>query len=97
MFIANGISYAGEPVREIEVLSARVVETLSMLVTFSNNETRLFDASDLLQYPAFERLSDQRVFESFEIDHGTLCWCEGDIDIATEALYKRSYPYETAA
>lgn len=68
-----------------------------MLATFSNNEARLFDASELLQYPAFERLSDQRVFESYKIDHETLCWCEGDIGIATEALYKRSYPYEKAA
>lgn len=97
MFVLNGIAYAGEPEMGIGVESARVVNTLSMLVKFTTGETRLFDASGLLEYPAFKPLENPKVFENYSIDHGVLCWENGDIDIAPEALYERSYPYETAA
>ncbi len=97
MFVVDGIAHAGEPTQELEVTSARVTDELCMLVSFSNGEIRLFNASGLLQYPAFEPLSDPEVFNTFTIDHGVLSWLDGDIDIAPEALYKRSYPYETAA
>ena len=97
MYILNGIAYAGEPQPGMKVKSAKVVNDLSMLVTFSTGETRLFDASQLAEKPAFADLADYDVFRDFRIDHGVVTWKRGDIDIAPEAMYKMSFPYDQVA
>lgn len=97
MYITNGIAYAGEPVGGIEVSHARYVGERVLLVTFSTGETRLFDASCLLSMPVFEPLENESVLEDFRIEHGILTWCDGDIDIAPEALYERSFQYQEVA
>ena len=63
----------------------------------STGESRLFDASQLLAYPAFEPLADQGTFESFSIEHGVVSWEAGEIDIAPERMYAISLPYEKVA
>jgi hypothetical protein len=93
MFEFNGYVYASEPARGLRVESARVVDDLCMLVTFSTGETRLLDATKLLGFEAFAPLADRKVFEDFSVDHGVLSWRDGDIDIAPEGLYKRTYEY----
>ncbi len=97
MFIRDGIAYAGEPVQDIEVSTARYAGDWILLVTFSTGETRLFDASQLFDVPVFARLENPDVLSSFSIDHGVITWLDGDIDIAPEAVYARSLRYEDAA
>ena len=96
MYIANGYVRAGIPEEGLKVSAARVVGDLCMLVTFSTGETRLFDASELLGYEVFAPLAEPAVFESYVLDRGVLTWCNGDIDIAPEGLYNRTYEYATA-
>jgi len=93
MYVANGYVRAGAPETGLKVESARVAGDLCMLVTFNTGETRLFDASELLGFEVFAPLGDKSVFERFEIDHGVLTWLDGDIDIAPEGLYQRTYDY----
>ena len=93
MYIVNGIAYAGNLSDEIEVRGAIALDELMLLITFSTGEKRIFDATELLQYPAFQPLKDDRVFQSFEIEHGVLTWLNGDIDIAPETLYEHSHRY----
>lgn len=93
MYVLDGYVYGGAPAESLKVVNAKVVADLSMLVTFSTGETRLFDASELLQYGAFMPLAKRSVFEGFSIDHGVLTWSNGEIDIAPEGLYKRTYEY----
>lgn len=97
MFVKDGIAYAGEPADEMRVESARVTGELTMLVTFSTGETRVFDASYLLAQPVFEPLESAETFAQFAIDHGAVTWCGGDIDIAPESMYEHSYEYEAVA
>lgn len=97
MYVMNGIAYAGELVDGIKVESARVVNELSMLVTFSTGETRLFDVSPLLSYPVFAPLGDPKTFSDFSVDHGAITWANGEIDISPERMYSLSYPYERVA
>ena len=97
MFVLDGIVYAGEPTADLKICDAHVVNDLSMLVSFSTGETRLFDAFELSRTPAFAPLNDQKAFEAFEIDHGVLTWLDGQIDIAPEAVYSRSFRYEASA
>ena len=64
-----------------------------MLVTFNTGETRLLDATELTEFEAFAPLGNQETFSSFSIDHGVLQWLDGEIDIAPEGLYLRSFKY----
>lgn len=97
MYIIDGIAYAGEPVAGIRVTSVKPVGRLSMLVTFSTGETRLFDASSLIDLEAFRSLQDDKVFSNPTVDHGVVTWEDGDIDISPDHMYAMSYPYERIA
>ena len=94
MYIINGIAYAGEPCKDIEIKSASALDDMMMLITFSTGEKRLFDATGLLQYPAFKPLENEDVFMSAKVEQGVLVWLDGDIDIAPETLYKNSFAYQ---
>lgn len=97
MYIIEDVAYAGEPVEGIEVSAARYVGDRIFLIMFSTGETRLFDASCLPSLPAFKPLADEAVLREFGIDHGVLTWCDGEIDIAPEALYERNFEYQRIA
>ncbi|MGQ5426490.1 DUF2442 domain-containing protein [Thermophilibacter sp. ZX-H3] len=79
------------------VASARVVNDLSMLVTFSMGKTRLFDASPLLEMPVFAPLEEGETFSCFEIVHEVVCWADGEIDLSPEKMYELSCAYERIA
>lgn len=70
MFEVIGIMYAGSPMKDIRVVSARVRCEHRMFVTFSTGETRLFDITPLLNRPASAPLASQKTFAAYEIDHG---------------------------
>lgn len=97
MYERNGLMCASEPVQELAVSECRYVGDEIFLVTFSTGETRLFDATCLFGMPAFEPLRDAALLEAFEVVDGVLTWMGGEIDIAPEGLYARSFEYETAA
>jgi len=95
MYIKNDICYAGELEPEIKINAAKTLPGKMMLITFSTGEQRLFDAT-LLTGTAFKPLEDENVFASFKIFHGFLTWNNGEIDIAPETVYKKSYAYTPA-
>lgn len=94
MYVVNGIAYAGTKQDDIKISNVSVLDDMIMILTFSSGEKRLYDASQLLKYPAFQLLKDNRVFASPVIDHGVVTWDDGNIDIAPETMYENSYPYE---
>ncbi|MCL2095826.1 MAG: DUF2442 domain-containing protein [Oscillospiraceae bacterium] len=94
MYIIDGIAYAGELSKDIEVKKVSVLDDRIMLITFSTGEKRLFDVSELLRYPAFKPLENAEIFTLPKIERGVLVWLDGDIDIATETLYKNSFAYQ---
>lgn len=93
MYIEDGIAHAGEEPPELEVASARYLGNLQMAVDFSNGEERFLDAAELSDLPALAPLMDEGVLEDFSIDHGVLTWMGGEIDIAPEAVYRRSFEH----
>ena len=94
MFIANGIAYAGTRAEEMQVRSVKPLDDMMMIVTFASGEKRLFDATCLLEYPAFQPLRDESIFQSAQVEYGVVTWMDGDIDIAPETMYEKSYAYE---
>lgn len=97
MYIKDGIAYAGEASPELEITAARYVGNLQIVVTFAGGEERLLDATEFSDMPALAPLMDERVLEDFSIDHGVLTWRNGEIDIAPEAVYDRSFEYRSIA
>ena len=92
--IINGIAYAGKFKNSIKVSSAKALGDMMMLLEFETGEQRLYDATDLLQYPAFKPLADENNFKNIKIEQGVVTWCDGEIDIAPETMYMNSYSYQ---
>lgn len=92
MFTLNGIVYASEKPENIQILSAKPLDDMMMLLTFSTGEQRLFDAT-ILNGPAFAPLSDEKIFKNCKIVDGVVTWMDEDIDCAPEYMYEHSYAY----
>lgn len=93
MFTKNNIVYASQPTKDLEVVDFKILDYMYMIISFSNGEQRVFDATCLLEYPVYQPLKDEKIFNAVEIRNGTLSWCNNKIDIAPEMLYKKSYEY----
>lgn len=63
----------------------------TLRITFNNGETRLFNVTPYLAYPAFEALKAISVFMQARVAHNTVVWNE-EVDIAPESLYLESTP-----
>ena len=94
MFIKDGIAYASKTENEIRIIKVKVVGELSLLVTFSSGEERIFDMQYLIKYPVYQKLNDYEYFKTVRIENGVLVWNNGELDVAPEEVYKESYEYE---
>ncbi len=94
MKIVNGIAYSTTEIEYLEVQSVKVLPDMMMIVEFNNNEKRIYDATSLLEMPAFKRLEDVDVFENAKIVDGIITWCDEEIDISSESVYNDSYKYD---
>ena len=92
MFILNGIVYASEKSENIQILSAKPLDDMMMLLTFSNGEQRLFDAT-ILTGSAFAPLIDEKIFKNCKVVDGIVTWMDEEIDCAPEYMYEHSYVY----
>ena len=94
MYLRDGIVYGEETSEPIKIKTVKVLPDRMMIVTFTSGEARLFDTT-ALSGPAFKPLEDPAVFNNPVIDHGVITWADGEIDIAPEAVYRKSYSYST--
>ena len=76
----------------IEIINAKCLDGLKMLVSFNNGEHRLFDFATIVDsYPVFAPLKDKATLRQFHISD-TLEWCNGTIDIAPEYIFEHGEP-----
>ena len=61
----------------------------TLLLTFENNEQRLFDMKPYLEHGIFAELQDQRMFRSAHVCFDTVEWNNG-ADLCPEVLYSES-------
>ncbi len=92
MYISNGIIYGSEHTELLKIKSVKPLDNMIMIIIFTNNEIKLFDAS-ILKGEVFVPLKDESVFNNPVIDHGVVTWNDGDIDCAPEFMYENSYKY----
>ena len=89
MYIIDGIAYAGEPKKIISAKAVCPLEEYRLLITFDNGERKIFDCKPLIGMGGiFEPLKDNSVFDRAYVDYGTVCWNDGEIDIAPERIYE---------
>ena len=87
MLVKDGICYPNNQTPILSVAGCSIVDESRMRVRFSTGETRIVDVSPLFQIPIFASLKNRETLQAFSIDHGVLCWQDGDIDIAPEWLF----------
>lgn len=92
MYELNGFVYANEKPEIIEITDVKPLDDMIMILTFSNGEQRLFDAT-ILTGPAFKPLADEAVFKNCKIIDGVVTWMDEEIDCAPEYMYAHSYEY----
>jgi hypothetical protein len=69
------------------VTKAKYVNEYKLLLTFSNNVTKLVDLKDCLYGEVFEPLKDIEKFKQFELSDWTIEWYNG-ADFAPEYLFE---------
>lgn len=82
--IIRGAEALGPRVRSVAVMPGHRLD-----LTFSNGERRIFDASPLLEWPAYQALNSDALFSAARVKFGSVCW-PGDIDCCPDRLYRDS-------
>ena len=76
-------------------MSDKEVKTLDeykLLLTFENDEVKLFDMNPYLGKGIFKELKDISLFKSAKVNFDTVEWQNG-ADIDPETLYEDGIPY----
>ncbi|MBX7232798.1 MAG: DUF2442 domain-containing protein [Caldilineales bacterium] len=71
------------------VIAVHATDDHTLILTFKNNERRIFDISPYLNIGRFRELQDLRAFKQVSVSFDTVEW-ENELDIDPEFLYARS-------
>ena len=67
------------------------LEDYRLLVTFGNNEKRIFDVKPYLEYEPFDQLKNEELFNTVQVGGLSVEWITGQ-DICPDELYYNSSP-----
>lgn len=68
----------------------------TLLLTFADGQTKIYDARPLLDKPIYAELKNLEFFLSAKVEYDTVVWSD-DVDIAPEHLYECSKPAPIAS
>lgn len=77
------------------VKEAKTLDDHKLLLTFANDEVKVFDMKPYLHYPVFKPLNDLKEFNNFIIEDGTIEWKCG-ADLSQDTFYIESLPVNKA-
>lgn len=92
MYTIKDVCHTGILENPCEIKDVKAIDGRRLLLTFRNNEKRVFDTS-LLKGSAFAALRDPDAFKSVNIENGVVTWLNGDLDCAPEYMYRYSEKY----
>lgn len=69
-----------------DIIRVKTLPQFLLEAEFENGELRRFDMSPYLNYPAFNPLKTNSLFESAHVQHGTIVWTD-EIDISPDTIY----------
>jgi len=67
------------------------IDDYKLLVTFGNNEKRIFDFKPYLKYKPFDQLKNKELFNTVHVGGLSIEWVTGQ-DICPDELYHNSSP-----
>lgn len=70
-------------------ISVKPLNDYKLLITFSNNETKVFDVKPYLEYKQFSNLKNISIFNTVKISGLSIEWIDGT-DICPDELYNNS-------
>jgi len=74
-------------------IAVKPLKDHQLLITFDNNEKRLFDVKPYLSDSFFAPLQNPFIFKTVRVNPITVEW-NGEIDICPDELYYNSLPYQ---
>ena len=74
----------------LAVKDVKAVDNYKLILTFENNEKRLFDMTPYLELGVFQTLKDENLFKTVKVSFDTIEWANG-ADIDPETLYEDSH------
>lgn len=77
----------------LAVKSVKPLPNYKLLLTFENDETRLFDMNPYLDRGIFKELKDNTLFNTVKVNFDSVEWAN-EADLDPEFLYEESVQYE---
>jgi hypothetical protein len=77
----------------LAVKSVKPLPNYKLLLTFENDETRLFDMNPYLDKGIFKELKDSSLFYTVKVNFDSVEWAN-EADLDPEFLYEESVKYE---
>ncbi len=75
------------------VIDVKPTQNNKLILTFENNEKRIFDVTPYLEIGIFKELRDPSMFNSVRISFDSIEWAN-KADLDPEFLYEKSQEYE---
>ncbi|MEG1009309.1 MAG: DUF2442 domain-containing protein [Clostridia bacterium] len=76
----------------LAVKEVKPMDNYKLILTFENNEIKLFDMNPYLNLGIFKDLKDESLFKAVRVSFDTIEW-PNEADIDPETLYEDSVPY----
>ena len=73
----------------LAVKDVKAIDDYKLILTFENNEIRIFDMKPYLDLGIFKNLKDKSLFNTVKVSFDTIEWSNG-ADIDPETLYEDS-------
>jgi hypothetical protein len=77
----------------LAVKGVKALPNYKLLLTFENDEIRLFDMSPYLDKGIFKELKDSSLFNTVKVNFDSVEWAN-EADLDPEFLYEESVKYE---
>jgi len=73
----------------LAIIDVKPLENYQLLLTFENNEKKIFDMKPYLDKGIFTELKDEKKFRSVRVSFDSIEWCN-QADLDPEFLYDKS-------
>ncbi|MGL5329167.1 MAG: DUF2442 domain-containing protein [Peptostreptococcaceae bacterium] len=78
----------------LAVKEVKPIENYKLILTFENNEVRLFDMNPYLDKGIFQELKNENIFNAVKVSFDSIEW-PNEADIDPETLYEDSVSYSS--
>jgi hypothetical protein len=75
------------------IIDVKPIENKKLILTFENNEKRVFDVTPYLDIGIFKELKEPSMFNSVHISFDSIEWAN-KADLDPELLYEKSQEYK---